>query len=84
MDSLGISRASLVGQSMGGGTAILFCVQHRERVNKLLLVAPAGLPNPLPLTGKFFKLPRIGEFFLGLNKYLDKIDCAIDFILCRV
>ncbi len=67
MDSLGISRASLVGQSMGGGTAILFCVQYRERVNKLLLVAPAGLPNPLPLTVKFFKLPGIGEFFLGLN-----------------
>ncbi len=67
MDSLGMSRASLVGQSMGGGTAILFCVQHRERVNKMLLVAPSGLPNPLPLTGQVFKLPRTGEFFLGLN-----------------
>ena len=67
MDSLGIQSASLVGQSMGGGTAILFCVQHRQRVNKLLLVDAAGLPNPLPLMGKFFNLPRIGEFFLGLN-----------------
>ena len=67
MDSLGIQRASLVGQSMGGGTAILFCVQHRQRVNKLLLVDPAGIPNPLPLTGKFFNLPRIGEFLLGLS-----------------
>ena len=67
MDSLGISRASLVGQSMGGGTAILFCVQHRERINKLLLVAPSGLPNPLPLTGQVFKLPRTAEFFWGLN-----------------
>jgi len=67
MDCLGITRASLVGQSMGGGTAIKFCVQHRERVNKLLLVAAAGLPNPFPLTGKFFQLPKIGEFLLGLN-----------------
>ncbi len=67
MDSLDIQRASLVGQSMGGGTAILFCVQHRQRVNKLLLVDPGGMPNPLPLTGKFFNLPRIGEFFLGLS-----------------
>ncbi len=62
-----VAHASLVGQSMGGGTAIVFCVQHRERVNKLLLVAPAGLPNPLPLTGQVFKLPRTGEFFWGLN-----------------
>jgi len=67
MDSLGIHRASLVGQSMGGGTAIMFCVQHRQRVNKLLLVDPAGIPNPLPLTGKFFSLPGIGELFLGLS-----------------
>lgn len=67
MDSLGIRSASLAGQSMGAGTAILFCVQHRQRVNKLLLVDAAGLPNPLPLMGKFLNLPGVGEFFLGLN-----------------
>jgi pimeloyl-ACP methyl ester carboxylesterase len=70
MDSLGIESASLVGQSMGGGTAILFCVQHRQRVNKLLLVDPAALPHTLPLTGKFFNLPRVGEFFMGLRTNL--------------
>ena len=67
MDRPGIQSASLLDQSMGAGTAILFCVQHRHRVNKLLLVDAAGLPNPLPLIGKFFNLPGIGEFFLGLN-----------------
>ena len=67
MDSMDIKCASLVGQSMGGGTAILFCTQHRDRVNKLLLVDPAGMPNPLPLVGKVFKLPKVGEFFMGLK-----------------
>ena len=67
MDKLGIQRASLVGQSMGAGTSILFCVQHRQRVDKLLLVDAAGLPNSLPITGKFLNLPGVGEFFLGLN-----------------
>jgi pimeloyl-ACP methyl ester carboxylesterase len=67
MDKLGISSASLIGQSMGSGTAILFCVQHRQRVNKLVLVAAAGLPNPLPGVGKFFNLPGIGEFLLRHN-----------------
>lgn len=67
MDRLGIQSASLVGQSMGAGTAILFCVQHRQKVDKLLLVDAAGLPNPLPITGKFLNLPGVGEFFLGLN-----------------
>lgn len=67
MDSLGIQRASLAGQSVGGGTAILFCVQHRQRVNKLLLVDAGGMPSPLPLGAKFFTLPRVGEFLVGLN-----------------
>jgi pimeloyl-ACP methyl ester carboxylesterase len=67
MDSLGIEQASLVGQSMGAGTSIKFCVQHRERVNKLLMVDAACLPNSLPLTGKFFILPGVGEFLIGLN-----------------
>jgi len=44
MDHLDIRRASLVGQSMGGGTAIVFCLQHRQRVNKLLLVNSAVYP----------------------------------------
>ncbi|MES2824521.1 MAG: alpha/beta hydrolase [Pseudomonadota bacterium] len=67
MDSLGIERASIAGQSMGGGAAVQFCLQHRQRVNKLVLVSAAGLPNPIPLLAKFFNLPRIGEFFLALN-----------------
>lgn len=67
MDHLGIPRASLVGQSMGAGTAIVFSVQHRQRVEKLLLVDAAGLPNPLPVMAKIFNLPRVGELFLGLN-----------------
>jgi len=67
MDHLGIEHASLVGQSMGGGTAIKFCVQHRERVDKLLLVDVAGLPNPIPLMAKFFNLPGMGELFMGMK-----------------
>ncbi|MDQ3289118.1 MAG: alpha/beta fold hydrolase [Pseudomonadota bacterium] len=67
MDHLGISRASLVGQSMGAGTAIAFANRHRERVERLLLVAAAGLPNPIPLLARFLNLPGVGEFLLSLK-----------------
>jgi pimeloyl-ACP methyl ester carboxylesterase len=67
MDALSIEKASLVGQSMGGGTSILFCLQHRERVEKMILVEAAGMPNPLPLMGKIANLPWIGEFLFGLK-----------------
>lgn len=67
MDDLHIQKASLVGQSMGGGTCILFSVRHRERVNKVILVDAAGMPNPLSLIGKMTNLPKVGEFLLGLK-----------------
>lgn len=67
MDSIDIPCAILVGQSMGAGTAIKFCVQNRERVNKLILVDAAGMPNPLPMAAKFFTWPWIGELFLSLK-----------------
>ncbi len=67
MDYLGLSKASLVGQSMGGGLSIKFSVLHTEKVNKLLLVDPAGMPLELPLIGKFFNIPKVGEFLLGLK-----------------
>ena len=70
MDALGIERAHIAGQSMGGGTAILFGVQNRQRINKMILVDAAGVPHSLPLTGKIFNLPRVGEFFMGLNSNL--------------
>ena len=67
MDALDIQKASLVGQSMGGGTSIFFSVNHRDRVNKLILVDPAGMPNPLPILGKITNLPKVGEFLLGMK-----------------
>jgi pimeloyl-ACP methyl ester carboxylesterase len=67
LDVLGIEKASLVGQSMGGGTAILFATQRLERVNKLVLVASGGLPNPQSPVMRIAGLPGIGEFLFGLK-----------------
>lgn len=68
MNKLGISKASLMGQSMGGGVAIKLAVDHPERVDKLILVDAAGMPNRLPLSGKLVKtFPAIGRFMYGLN-----------------
>jgi pimeloyl-ACP methyl ester carboxylesterase len=81
MDALSIEKACLVGQSMGGGTSILFCLHHRDRVEKMILVEPAGMPNPLPLIGKISNLPKVGEFLLGLKgNYYRKMVLANAFI----
>ena len=67
MDRLDIPRASLIGQSMGGGTIINFTVSNRDRVNKIILVDTAGMPNRLPIMGRISNLPKLGEFMYGLN-----------------
>lgn len=68
MDQLGIARASLMGQSMGGGVAIKLAVDHPERVDRLVLVDAAGMPNRLPLSGKLLKaFPALGRFLYGLD-----------------
>ena len=38
MDRLGVSSASLIGNSMGGGIAWAFALTHPERVDKLVLI----------------------------------------------
>lgn len=44
-DALGLERFRLVGHSLGGRLAATFAAQHPERIERLALAAPAGLPD---------------------------------------
>jgi pimeloyl-ACP methyl ester carboxylesterase len=46
MDRLGIARASLVGNSLGGKIAWMFAATHPERVDRLVLISPDGFASP--------------------------------------
>jgi 4,5:9,10-diseco-3-hydroxy-5,9,17-trioxoandrosta-1(10),2-diene-4-oate hydrolase len=43
LDTLGIERVHLVGNSLGGGTAVRFALRHPDRAGRLVLMAPGGL-----------------------------------------
>lgn len=45
LDALGIERAALVGNSMGGMTALRFAALHPERISHLVTMGP-GAPGP--------------------------------------
>lgn len=47
MQAMGVARAAVVGHSMGGQIAIHIAAEHPERVERLGLVAAAGLPRAL-------------------------------------
>lgn len=42
-DELGIERAHLLGNSLGGGTAVRFALDYPDRAGRLVLMGPGGL-----------------------------------------
>ncbi len=42
LDELGIGRVHLVSNSLGGGTAVRFALDHPERAGRLVLMGPGG------------------------------------------
>ncbi|WP_082797329.1 alpha/beta fold hydrolase [Neobacillus drentensis] len=56
MDALDIQKAHVVGNSLGGQSAIAFALEYPERLDKLILMGPGGflgpsLFNPMPTEG---------------------------------
>jgi pimeloyl-ACP methyl ester carboxylesterase len=49
MQALGISRATLIGNSLGGLIAWDYAVRHREAVERLVLIDSVGFPMKLPI-----------------------------------
>jgi 4,5:9,10-diseco-3-hydroxy-5,9,17-trioxoandrosta-1(10),2-diene-4-oate hydrolase len=62
LDELGIEKTHLVGNSLGGGTAVRFALTYPERAGRLVLMAPGGLSlnvfAPDPTEG----VRRLAEF----------------------
>lgn len=66
MVALDIQKASLVGHSMGGGTAIVVALRNPERVDKVVLLDSTGIPTKLPFRSKVFRLKGVAELLLSL------------------
>ncbi len=43
LDSLGIEKAHILGNSLGGGTAVRFALDNPKRAGRLVLMGPGGL-----------------------------------------
>jgi pimeloyl-ACP methyl ester carboxylesterase len=46
MDKLGLAKATLIGNSLGGKLAWMFAAAHPDRVSKLVLISPDGFASP--------------------------------------
>ncbi|MBV9121597.1 MAG: alpha/beta fold hydrolase [Chloroflexi bacterium] len=62
LEALGIDKASLVGNSMGGGSAIDFATNFPDRLDKLVLMGTSGAGDSL-----FTPVPTEGDILLRKN-----------------
>lgn len=79
MDGLSIEKAHLVGNSMGGATALNFALEFPDRLDRLVLMGPAGMgksllqPNPQEGLRHMFRLysdPTPENFAEMLNVFV--------------
>jgi pimeloyl-ACP methyl ester carboxylesterase len=59
MDRLGIARATLIGNSMGGKLAWMFAADYPSRVDRLVLISPDGYASPGFEYGRRAKVPAV-------------------------
>jgi pimeloyl-ACP methyl ester carboxylesterase len=62
MAALKIDRATLIGNSMGGGVALAFTQLYPDRVDRLVLVDSMGLGREISLGIRLITLPAIVNF----------------------
>ena len=61
LNALKIDRAVLIGQSLGGGIALLYTIRFPEKVERLVLVDNAGFGYETIWTLRLMSLPVIGK-----------------------
>ena len=79
MDEIKVERASFIGNSMGGGTALMVALRAPERVNKLVLMGTGGsqaIFSPMPTEG----LSRMRSFFSG-GPTMEKLKAVIELLV---
>lgn len=65
--SQGVDRpVDLVGYSMGGAIATYFTAHHPEKVRRLGLIAPAGLPMDAGPFAKLVTAPIVGDWLMAV------------------
>lgn len=72
MDNIGLAEAHVIGNSLGGGVALMMALTAPTRVRKLILMGPAGLSSA------YSKIPTEGirlifEYYAGSGPSREKL-----------
>jgi len=73
LNALTIERVSLVGNSMGGLICGHYAIARPKRVERLLMIDPAGLARDISVHFRLLSLPGLGEWALRPNPNAGKV-----------
>ncbi|MEY4974886.1 MAG: hypothetical protein RIQ97_81 [Pseudomonadota bacterium] len=76
MDAVGIARAHLVGNSLGGSVALCLAMSHPERVDRMVLMGPGGGVVP-GATGPTEGIMQLTHYYQGEGPTLAKLSAFI-------
>ena len=65
LDELGITQATIIGHSLGGGVAMQFTYQHPDYCQRLILISSGGLGSDVGLTLRLLSAPG-AEFIMPI------------------
>jgi pimeloyl-ACP methyl ester carboxylesterase len=66
LEARGIGKAVLVGNSLGGGEAMVVAAERPDLVEALVLVAPASPSGPIPWPVRILRVRGLGDLALAL------------------
>jgi pimeloyl-ACP methyl ester carboxylesterase len=76
MDAIGITRAHIVGNSLGGSVALCLAMEQPERVDRLILMGPGGGIVP-GATGPTEGIMQLQNYYQGEGPTLEKLTAFI-------
>jgi 4,5:9,10-diseco-3-hydroxy-5,9,17-trioxoandrosta-1(10),2-diene-4-oate hydrolase len=82
LTELGIERVHLIGNSLGGGTAVRFALNYPERAGRLVLMGPGGLSLNLFAPDPTEGVQRLMEFSAPPGPTRAKLEAFLRTLVC--
>ena len=82
LTELGIERVHLIGNSLGGGTAVRFALNYPERAGRLVLMGPGGLSLNLFAPDPTEGVRRLMEFSAPPGPTRAKLEAFLRTLVC--
>lgn len=83
LDELGVSKAHFVGNSYGGGAALFIAIMHPERVDRLVLIDAAAIPQEFPWYVSLARSEPLGDIVFAITPKRMLVGMLIGFLAAR-